>query len=212
VAVRNEQNQIETAIIDDQIYRMISFPVNHFLEFIGKDKTSYYQMKKVLDFLDSLERLPPMVDYFSDGGFRSVLVFPYLRLTRKECWYVRFAIAEQLYFYRYPFHFPQTFLIYQNKYDLRVKLFFLQSFSVIGIEKELLVEDFLKKFSINHSKSLQIRKVLITILEQAQKLELIKTSFIIITKTNKTKELDKLTPNLISRAKSILYWENINRN
>ena len=47
-----------------------------------------------------------MVDYFSDGGFIKVIPFPYLKLTRKECWYVRFAIIEEVYFYQYPFRVP----------------------------------------------------------------------------------------------------------
>lgn len=70
--------------ISNQSYRIISFPVNQFLEFTGKEKTNYYQIRKLVDFLKSLQSLPPIRQYFSDGGFRSALIFPYLEVRRKK--------------------------------------------------------------------------------------------------------------------------------
>jgi hypothetical protein len=202
---------VDQAYIEDKSYKIVSFPVNHFLEFIGKKKNNYYQIKKLLEFLDSFQYLPPMVDYFSDGGFIKVIPFPYLKLTRKECWYVRFAIIEEIYFYRYPFYFPQTLLTYTDTYDLRVKLLFLQSFSVIDLKKELPVENFLNQFSVRNSKNLQIRKSILTILQQAQDLKFIKPGFLLFTKEKNFNKVDKLTLNLISKSKSIFYFENVDR-
>lgn len=37
------------------------FPVNHFLEFIGKPKNNHYQIKKLVEFLKSLQRIEPFL-------------------------------------------------------------------------------------------------------------------------------------------------------
>lgn len=68
----------------DQDYRIFQFPVNHFLEFIGKPKNNHYQIKKLVEFLKSLQRIKPILENFSDGGFRSYVVFPYLKVERKK--------------------------------------------------------------------------------------------------------------------------------
>lgn len=51
--------------ISNENYRMISFRVSEFLEFLGKKKTNYYQIRKVVYFLKSLQRLPPVLEEFS---------------------------------------------------------------------------------------------------------------------------------------------------
>ena len=45
------------------------------------------------------------------------------------------AIGEEFYFYHYPFFFPDSFLIYKNKYDLEIKLQLIESFSQGKLEK-----------------------------------------------------------------------------
>jgi hypothetical protein len=210
VTIRDDQGKIETLNIRGEIFRYIMFPVSHFVEFTGISKTNKYQSKKIRDFLNSLQELPPLVDYFSDGGFRSILAFPYLRLIRKECWYVEFAIADKLRLYRYPFQFPKAFLTYQNKYDLRVKLFFLKSFSVMELEKELPVQKFLRQFAIPNAKKHQLRKLILVLLEEAQNSKLIQSEFTLLTRTKKIKNNitknpgypysygDELTPKMAS--------------
>ena len=116
--------------ISNERYRIISFRVSEFLEFTGKEKTNSYQIRKLVDFLESLQSLPPIHQYFSDGVFRSALIFPYLEVRRKKSWCVELAISERLYFYQYPFSFPKNFLICDQKYELRVQFFFLKSFSI----------------------------------------------------------------------------------
>lgn len=208
VTIRDEQGKIETLNIRGEIFRYIMFPVSHFVEFTGISKTNKYQSKKIRDFLNSLQELPPLVDYFSDGGFRSILAFPYLRLIRKECWYVEFAMADKLRLYRYLFQFPKVFLTYENKNDLRVKLFFLKSFSVMELEKELSVQKFLRQFAISNAKKHQLRKLILILLEEAQNSKLIQPEFILLTRTKKIKKVTKLNLDLLAQTNSIFYFEN----
>jgi hypothetical protein len=116
--------------ISNENYRIISFPVNQFLEFPGKEKTNYYPIRKLVDFLESFQSFPPIRQYFSDGGFRSALIFPYLEVRKNKSWWVELAISGRLYLYRYPFSFPKNFLISDQKYHLRAKFFLLKSFSI----------------------------------------------------------------------------------
>ncbi len=70
--------------ISNENYRVISFQVNEVLEFLGKKKTNYYQIRKLVDFLKSLQRLPPVLEAFSTDSFQSILIFPYLKVTKKK--------------------------------------------------------------------------------------------------------------------------------
>lgn len=86
--------------IDDQVYYIVEFPVVDFLRFLGKDPKSTYQRNKVLDFLKGLQDLPPFVEKFSEIEFRSSIMFPLLKLTKKhQLLVLRIAVGEQLYCY-----------------------------------------------------------------------------------------------------------------
>ena len=53
----------------------------------------------------------------------------------------------------------------------------------------------------------RLRKSIVIIFEDARDLKLIEPRFTLLMKTNKTKEVDKLTFNLLVKAKSIRYTE-----
>ena len=193
--------------ISNENYRMISFRVSEFLEFLGKKKTNYYQIRKVVDFLKSLQRLPPVLEDFSTESFRSILIFPYLEVRKEKSWKVELAIAEKVYFYRYPFYFPQDFLTYDDVYDLRAKIFFLLSFSTTELSKEFQIQEVFDQVGISRQKMTRLRKSIVIIFEDARDLKLIEPRFTLLMKTNKTLEVDKLTSNLLVKAKSIRYTE-----
>ena len=92
------------AFIGDQEYLLVSFKFTDFLEFTGVNK-NHYQVQKVGKFLTSLQSLPPMLSTISNICFESVNIFPYMKVYKKQSWYVTFAIAEELYFYKYRFYF-----------------------------------------------------------------------------------------------------------
>lgn len=131
----------------DQVYYLITFPVSDFLQFTsftGVPRKRQYQLKKILSFLLSLQKLDPIVEIFSDASFRSYVIFPYISVIKQgKSWVARISISEQLYFYKYPFFLPEEFLLYKDKYDMEVKLQFIQSFNVSSLEKKFDVEDFL---------------------------------------------------------------------
>ena len=57
-------------------------------------------------------------------------------------------IAEQLYWYQYPFSFPSSFISYQTNYELQVKLQIIQCVSTNSLEKVFHAIDFLDQFNV----------------------------------------------------------------
>ena len=118
----------------DQSYFVVTFRVQEFLKFIYSDTEVYnhYQLTK----MKGLQTIEPLVTYFSDRSFRSVVAFPYLSVEKQgKYWTVILTIAKELYFYQYPFRFPNFFTKYRNKYDFEVKIEILKVFSTYNIEK-----------------------------------------------------------------------------
>lgn len=200
----------ESISIGDRAYKIFQFPVNNFLEFIGKPRNNHYQVKKLVKFLKSLQKIEPILENFSDGGFRCYVAFPYLKVERKKCWWVELSVCEELYLYRYPFHLPETFLNYKNNFELKVKFMLMQSFCNISVRKEFPTQQFLERVSISTSKSAKLKNCIVKVLNELKDLKVIEPKFEILTKQNQLREVSTLTSNLISRSKLIFYTENIN--
>lgn len=66
----------------DQEYRIISFKLTDFLEFLGANK-NHSQVQKLGKFLKFLQSLPPMLSVISEDCFRSTNIFPYLKVFKK---------------------------------------------------------------------------------------------------------------------------------
>lgn len=130
-------------LLDDQGYCVVEFAMMDFINFTGNNSRSTYQRKKALDFFASLQEIKPLIQRFSSSEFRKSVVFPYLKLRKKNRrWTLNIAIVEELYFYPYPFFFPASFLRCSNKYDLKIKLGLIESFSTTGLEKRFPLESF----------------------------------------------------------------------
>jgi hypothetical protein len=87
----------------------------------------------MLNFLKSLQKLDPIVNNVSDTLFRSLVLFPYLELkNQNKDWIINLVITEELYFNYYPCLFTSCFVVYENKYDLRVKLKLIQIVSIVN--------------------------------------------------------------------------------
>jgi len=121
--------------INDQAYCVIEFSVMDFISFTGGNTKSTYQRTKALEFLTSLQDLKPLIQKFSDNEFRRSVMFLYLKLTKQNRrWTITITIGKEFYFYHYPFFFPDSFLIYKNKYGLEIKLQLIESFSQVELK------------------------------------------------------------------------------
>ena len=116
--------------MSDTTYRIVEFSVNDFLEFTGKPRNNYYQIKKLVQFLRSLQSIEPILENFSDGSFQSYVAFLYLKVERKKGWYVKLGVCQKLYSYLYPFDLPVDFLVSQDNFELKAKFFVLKSLTL----------------------------------------------------------------------------------
>ena len=113
------------------------------------------------------------------------------------------AIGEEFYFYQYPFFFPNSFLIYKNKYDLEIKLQLIESFSQVELEKRFPVKKFLNQFSVSNKDLTKIKKQLIDSFFELKDSELIENEFILTSKNGSfNREIGDLSSGLLSRSGS----------
>ena len=107
--MKSLENSSRSISMGDRTYKIFQFPINNFLEFTVKSRNNYYQIKRLVEFFKSLQRIEPIMDNFSDGGFRGYIIFPYVKVERKKSWHVELSVCQELCSYRYPFHLPETF-------------------------------------------------------------------------------------------------------
>ena len=181
--------------------------MNHFLEFIGKPRNNHYQIRKLVEFLESLQDIRPILDYFSDGGFRRYVAFPYLKIEKRKGWWVELSICRELHLYQYPFHLPESFLNYQNKYQLKAQINFLLAFSVRKTEKVFDIEKILEPFQISNSNIRKVKLALIKTFVAAKDFKLIENQVLLVLKNKKVKTVTKLTTHLISRTRFLYFKE-----
>lgn len=116
--------------IYDQIYCLIEFTLKDYIEFSGVNRINQYQRNKFIKILYTFQETKPWLTYFTDTHFQSLLVFPYLNIQKQgNSWVVKVGVSKLLYDYYYPFSFPNTFLTYQNTYDLQIKVKLIQAIS-----------------------------------------------------------------------------------
>ena len=184
-----------------------------FISFTGGNAKSTYQRTKALEFLTSLQDIKPLIQRFSNNEFRRSVMFPYLKLTKQnKRWTIIMAIGEEFYFYQYPFFFPNSFLIYKNKYDLEIKLQLIESFSQVELEKKLLVKEFLNQFCVPNKDLTKIKKQLIDSVSRLKDSGLIENEFSLTFKNgslNETKKIEDLSPGLLCKSESFSFWKKI---
>lgn len=195
--------------LNDQAYCVVEFTVIDFMLFTGGNIKSTYQRTKALEFLTSLQDLKPLIRKFSDNEFRRSVIFPYLKLTKQgRQWNIIMAIGEDFYYYQYPFLFPNSFIVYKNKYDLQIKFQLIEAFSQIELKKKFPVEEFLNQFSISNKDLTKVKNQLIDSLLILKDSKLIRDEFLLIPKNgSSSKVVVNLSSALISRSKYIYFWE-----
>jgi len=196
--------------IYDQNYCLIQFTLKEYIEFLGVQNINQYQRNKFINLFYSFQKTEPFITYFSESHFQSLLSFPYLDIQKEgNSWVVKVAVLELLYYYYYPFSFPNTFLTYKNIYDLQIKIKFIESISVVSLEKVFYVEIFLEQFNISTSKKAVIKKDIVKIFSQLQMDGIIKNHYKVVKKSKQIEEVSALTHLLIGQTNRIYFYENL---
>jgi len=193
-------------------YRSYKFPLHNFLEFTGYQKTNYYQLKQLKDFIISLDKIPTFSTYFSDEHYQGVTFFSFVDVQKqKNTWYVILVGCEELIdlFYPLPFHLPQVFLTYRSKYSLWAQVFVLQVLSQKKLQKRLNTQAFFSELSLGDLAYLEVKNNLVVVLNQLSDSKIIQSDFTVTNKNGKVITVSNLTSNIISRSKWVDFYENI---
>lgn len=202
----------QTVKINGEILNTFSFPLIEFAKQIGLHPLNSYQRKNLLEFFRKLQNLPPIYQWFSDSEFRSSIIFPIIRVTNQSSKYtkliVSITVCEAFYDLMYPFYFPNTFFIFHNKYDFRIKFAIIQSISCqLSNRKILYLEDLLK--GLNNNNKNYILQNLIQQFQYLRNQKFIKDEFYLLQNDNQIIQISQLTKQLIKSTKQLIFYENI---
>ena len=180
------------------------------MDFIKIENKNHYQFKKVIDFLQDLQINIPPVTIFSEDYFRNVASISFVEIQKEDKSLVaKVLIAEQLYWYQYPFVFPVSFLSYQTTYELQVKLQIIQVMSQNSLEKVFYVKVFLDQFNVPQQKKAQLKKLISITFKELQDNQLIQNQFQLITKSGKIQQINQLIPLRIGQSEVIRFYEKL---
>jgi len=170
--------------LDSTTYRLVVFKVQDFLKYQNPTvkSTNYYQLKKVLNFIQELQK-NSIIQSFSDREFRCLITIPEVKLTKsnRNTWYARVWVAEELFYYPYPFMIPNlTGKRTRDQFEVQFKV--IQTFSTINIEKKFLIKDFLDSYSssLSNYQIKNIKKEFIKWVEILKQNDLIENNYEII--------------------------------
>jgi hypothetical protein len=139
----------ESGALGSTAYRQVIFQVKDFLEY-QKKSNNYYQLKKLIEFLDELQT-NSLIKFFSDKEYRSLVTIPEVVLTKgkQNCWFGRVWVAEELFRSTHPFILPDLITKKLTKHEVEVQFKVIQVFSSVNIAKTfwILIEGYIVVFT-----------------------------------------------------------------
>ena len=129
-------------------YRLVQFRVQDFLKYT-KLSSNYYQLKKLIEFFDELQT-GILITSFSDIHFQSLIAVPLVNFTKvQKFWVGRVWLAQELFYYRYPFHLPDFFQqkLKKDQFEVQVQVQVFKTFSSESIDKVFLIKEFFQNYT-----------------------------------------------------------------
>jgi hypothetical protein len=212
----NPGKDCQKYLIKHQVYYLVEFSLSQFVHFTGITISNNYQRKKILSYFERLQTIDPIARHFSDGSFRSSVIFPYVELKKRfdKYWGIEIAMAEQLFTFPYPFGFPKSFLNYQYKNDLRLKVRLIKSLLVRDQKKTFDLEELFNQVSLSSSQIVRIKKQFVRLLKELVEQKIIESELQIIYKngTQRQIKVEELTVRIITRRIQYVKFNEIIKN
>ena len=143
--------------------------------------TNCYQIKKLKKFFNELQR-NSLATSFTNNQFRSLITIPEVRVWKskkqKNSLIARVWIAEELFYYNYPFLLPDFFRKKNTKDEFQVQFEILKVFCSVSIKKEFFVKEFLDSYSsvLSNQRRTKIKKLFIQFVGSLKDHDLIETN------------------------------------
>ena len=198
--------------IKKQIYYGLKFSLREFVKFTGIQISEQSQRNKLIRYFKHLQKLDPIVQNFSNRGFRSYVCFPYVECENSSgnSWNIEVFVAEELFCFTYPFQLPKSFLISTHKNDLRLKLLLIKSLAVHKQEKRFYLDEFFNRASVSNNQLIKIKENIIQLLNELVENKIIHNQVEILLKSGKKKDQlikDLTTSDLTRRIKYVGFNE-----
>lgn len=147
----------QTEHLGNTSYRCVYFEIRDFLK-AQNQKYTYYQLKKLKDFIENLQT-NFIIQKFSDSYFQSLASVPKVEFFKSQKTLgAKVWIAEELFFYQYPFSFPELQTEKFLKYEFSVLSHILITFSSISLDKHFDLTKFLDSYSTLSNKDTKLIK------------------------------------------------------
>jgi hypothetical protein len=171
----------ETKYIDQIPYRVVVLRLQDFLEVQNKSNNQY-QLVKVKKFLKELQT-GILLTSFSDTHFQSLVAVPFVKLTKfQKFWVGRIWVAQELFYYNYPFYLPDLFKqkLKKDKFEVQVQVF--KIFSSENIEKVFLIQEFFQNYTsrLSNQQKTKMKEHFIQSIKLFQQYDLIENNYKII--------------------------------
>ena len=150
-------------------------------------------IRKVKEFFEEVQT-GILLTSFSDNYFQSLVAIPLVKLHKiQKFWVGRVWLAEELFYYNYPFLLPDFFKTKLTKDQFEVRVEVIKVFHSVDITKTFLIQQFLDSYStVSNQRINKIKKNFIELVEILQEYDLIESNYKIISNGSflDTKELN----------------------
>lgn len=125
---------------------------------------------------------------------------------------MKVCVSEHLFWFRYPFQLPKSFMVFEQKNDLRLKIRLIKALAINRQNKSLDLEKLFSTVNVSNTNLIKIKKQTIKLLKELVKHKIIHNQLETIYKSDRKKQilLESITiSNITRRVKYLNFSENI---
>jgi hypothetical protein len=166
-------------------YRKVTCIVRDFIKFQNPtvSRTNRYQLKQTKEFFEEVQT-GILQTSFTSTHFQSLVAIPRVEYetNHQKQIIANVWVVEKLFYYDYPFYFPNFFEKNLTKHEFDVRFALFQTFCSIHIEKVVLVKQFIDSYpsALNNSQKTKIKEYFIEGVKILQENRLIEPNYKVI--------------------------------
>jgi hypothetical protein len=180
---------------------VVTFQLQDFLRFRNQTNYNNYQLTKTKRFFDELQK-GILIQSFSDRYFQSLVAIPRVEFEKIDKFIIgKVWVVEKLFYYDYPFCFPNLFYEKLSKDQFNVRFELFKAYNSIEIEKTIMINEFIDGYPsvLNNSRKTNIKQSFIELVQILKENNLIEANYKII-RNGQFYSTDKLTIHNISEG------------
>jgi len=179
------RSKFDTGLLGSTRYRNVKFSLQNFSKYVNPKirPTNYYQVKKLLLFLTSVQS-NLFVSYFAHNEFGRLATIPKITIKKSKSsdWFVSIWLLDDLCNHCYPFILPNLFNLKLKNYQFSARLWFVQIFSSVHVEKVFIIENFFNSHNsaLSNGQKMLVRQELVELVKLFHRSKLIEPRYKIL--------------------------------